>query len=1020
MSGAALRGLAVLIALCALSARAADPTSEWEDARRRIGAAVREGQWRAVETIALRSLVAARAMEHKDQLTYILAESYMKQRRWEEAFATYEKARKLLKSGSLTSWSAQLRAAECQVAMRRLDKAEQRFNEIIAQTPFPLLRDEALIDKGNLLFQLSRDAEAQQIFQDLIQIAPYFRKDHRVSKTVASILIKTDSAQQAVDFLANARVGTEESEEGRDPAELMIESIAYDRLGNFALEDRDLQRTIRSPAATDSLKFEARYRLGENYRIREMTSLARKVFEFLDGKSGGDLIQARIDYSLGLVALAEGKLPEAIARGKAVLAKVPTGADGPQEQLVRARAHYLIGLINLRESNLREAQTHLEAAALVPTLSLDAKLRVIALHLLDKNYSAAVKAATEYLGQFQWGDQAGYALLMRGWGYQKAGNHDQAAQDFVRFFDKFPNHPAKEKALYLQALSLFERGKWQELVTVIGLAVRNQAPQDTLWQAGTLFAYAEGLFEVGRYSDALDIYRQLATRFPASRMSPHIYTSMAVSQARLGHYEDALASQKQALVFSKNFPSPDIIRYGILNLCSLAFNQHRYADALAYYDTFIKQFPPEDPLLPDVLYQSAFTLTRLKRTDEALSRWTAIVEKYPASPYVLQALTEIGRQQLQLGQDSSAQQTLSRLLDKAPQSNEAKEGLLLLAQSLFNQGDYQEASTRYEQFGKRYPNDERAKDVKKLQETSVYQLALSKRSTDIFLERYPHSPMAEDLYWEIGLKYLQKSDQKNALESFQKLALQFPDGEKTRRAFYLMGEIQFAQQNFPEAAASLKGFLQGDSPDPKLAPKAMFHLGVALFRQSLADQAAAAFQNLIKAFPDDPLARDAAYNLILSQQKAGKLDEAVEQAVRFLKLYPKATESDALWLQLGQMYKSLGNMKKAADAFKNVKKTSPDAIEATYTLGQMYQQQGDYRQAMAAYKRLLPLEPRDSDLRISGIALLAEAFEQVGEFRESMKLYQEVARFGKNPEWQKAAVQKIAAIRRELEGGGKK
>jgi tetratricopeptide (TPR) repeat protein len=232
-----------------------------------------------------------------------------------------------------------------------------------------------------------------------------------------------------------------------------------------------------------------------------------------------------------------------------------------------------------------------------------------------------------------------------------------------------------------------------------------------------------------------------------------------------------------------------------------------------------------------------------------------------------------------------------------------------------------------------------------------------------------------------------------------------------------MGEIRFAQQEFKEASAALRGFLDGDSPDPKLVPKALFHLGVSLFRQNIFDQAAVTFKRLLKESPEDPLARDAHYNLVLSEQKAGKLRESIEDGESFLKAHPGAAEEDFLYLQLGQMHKSLGNIKEAKEALNRVKNTSPSAIEAYYMLGQINQEQGDYRKALAAYKRLVPLRPHNNNLHISDLALLAEAYEQAGEFNESLKLYEEVANFGKNPDWRQAAKQKIPTIMKQIQGG---
>ena len=68
----------------------------------------------------------------------------------------------------------------------------------------------------------------------------------------------------------------------------------------------------------------------------------------------------------------------------------------------------------------------------------------------------------QFLDQFSWGEYAGHALLLRGLAYQKAGNLDKSIQDFIQFLDKYPDHPFKERAAYLLALSYLQSKKWAE------------------------------------------------------------------------------------------------------------------------------------------------------------------------------------------------------------------------------------------------------------------------------------------------------------------------------------------------------------------------------------------------------------------------------------------------------------------------------------------------------------------------------------------------------------------------------
>lgn len=1009
-----------LLVVCLGSARAAKvapvPVIDWDEFRRRINTMVRDNNWKAVEHAVVRPLQDGSWPTNRGAMYYMLAEATMRQGHWDEALPNYQKAAKLSPGSSLMYWSSILRIAEAQITLGRLAAPEKSLAEVAQHAPFAVLRNEAQLDQGYLLMRLGRDSEAQRLFQDMIQATPYYRQDRRIAKVVAALMVRTGSPTQAVEFLTRARSAQAEAGEVGDPAEYLIEALAHRALGNFMLENRDLQRLLQVKGLQEGFKTEATYLMGESYQAQGLSAMARQILGPLRAKGVDPLLQGSAEYTLGLVALAEDNPDEAVARARSVLQLIPTQSREPQDMLLRGKAQSLVGMIALKKGNLREAKTYLEAAATVPWLSMEDRLRLIWLRVQDKEYNLAVQDSTEYLDRFQWGEQAGYALILRGISFQKDGNYDKAVADYTRFLDKFPTHPARQKAIYLLASAYEQAGKWQELVSHVGMLIRSAAPEVNEWQQWTLFTLAEALFELGNYTEALDYYRQVATRFPPGPLSPDIYESIAVSQAKLGQYDDALLSQKQALSFSQVYPNHDIIRYGVLNLSSLMFDQHNYAKALSYYETFLKHFP-NDPLTPDVLYQSAFAYVRLNRMDEAFARWSEIIKDYPNSPYIAPSLLEIGRRKLQLGRVAEAEEAFEKLSQVAPDSPEAKDALLLLGKSLFNQGAFQQAAEHYREFMKRHPNDERAAEIGKLEEDALYQWALAKGNPDLFLSQYPHSQLAENLYWTIGVKEWEKKEYASALETFQKLAFEFPDGEKTKQALYLMGEMNFEQGNFKEAVAALESFLDSDNPDEKLLPRARFHKAVSLFKLNQTDKAAEAFEDFLRDNSNDPLARDARYNLILANQKSGRVQQALDACVAFLKAYPKAPEEDSLRLQMGQMYKSLGNQNSAIESFSAVHANSASAIEAYYSLGQLYQEMGNYPKAQAAYKRLIPLRPREADLRISGIALLGEVFESAGEYNQALKFYDEVARYGRNPDWVKAANTKIAAIKAQMKGG---
>ena len=155
-------------------------------------------------------------------------------------------------------------------------------------------------------------------------------------------------------------------------------------------------------------------------------------------------------------------------------------------------------------------------------------------------------------------------------------------------------------------------------------------------------------------------------------------------------------------------------------------------------------------------------------------------------------------------------------------------------------------------------------------------------------------PNCADCYYNIGISYLQKKDEKQAEENFKKALEMKPDYAEAAGA---LATLYNNQKRFDEAAAmsakaAAGGGASGGSAD------AVYNQGVILWNQGKTAEAKAKFEEALKA---DPNHADSHYQLGMALLNEGKLPEAVGMFEKYLSIAPSgqfATQAKAMVAQL--------------------------------------------------------------------------------------------------------------------------
>ncbi|MBN1273398.1 MAG: tetratricopeptide repeat protein [Candidatus Aminicenantes bacterium] len=218
---------------------------------------------------------------------------------------------------------------------------------------------------------------------------------------------------------------------------------------------------------------------------------------------------------------------------------------------------------------------------------------------------------------------------------------------------------------------------------------------------------------------------------------------------------------------------------------------------------------------------------------------------------------------------------------------------------------------------------------------------LSKMDTGDFLKS------SEGLYIK-GRTLSLAQDYSKALQCMLEASRLSPDNPDV---FSRLGYLYDRTNQMENATAAYRKALGMNPNDYKTA----FGLGMSLVKQNRHQEALAPLLQCTQIRPDFP---DAFYNLGLTYENVGQLQKAAEAYRQFIKINPGPAWTG--YNQLGSVLVKLEQYNQAIPAFQEVLKSNANDIKANYYLAFSYDMSGQYDKAVPLYEKLIQLNPKDA------------------------------------------------------------
>ncbi|MCG3205860.1 MAG: Outer membrane protein assembly factor BamD [Elusimicrobia bacterium] len=896
--------------------------------------------------------------------------------------------------GTYEALNAELRLGHCEFNMKKYLNAIDHFMVVKNKAP-KALRSEALLGWALSLIALSSYEKAENMLVELLQSYPKYKSNPAAVVPLGLLYMQRNRLQDA----------------------LATFSLIKDDLGSRYYHGVVLRLLDQTIAASQMFKDvyeedpngfwadKAQLQMAEAYYKVNELNLAYDSFRKVYDKFQSSPLRPYALHRMACIQFHLGRFQEAGLKWEELTRTFEDDVNLPH-------SIYMLGEMALRQEEYGKAISFFSQIAENSDLRMDAQYKIIWCQAQQKQDDTAIARAEKFLKEYPWGELAAKTRLIKGICLQRIKKYIEANAEYQIVLDQFGKSVHAEKALYLMGTSYFQNKQLAEIVTSLNSQLKIASVSPSRWQAESYLWVAESYYALEQYEAAQRTYQLIVDNYKDTPKLANAMLGVAASLAKQGQYDEAAVAHERALAMAETTKSGEVKRSVLMDTAQVLFTQKKYEKAMGYFDEFINRYP-DDPMVPDALFQGGVSFYRLEYYTEAIARWEKLANNYPTHALAPKALYEIAKTQFGLGKYDEAAKQFQLLIDKYPQSENVKDARIQIAQCYYNQGQFDLATKRLEEFLNNYPKDPKSKDVLELLQMAHYRDAKGKGDMGLLTDKFPKSKLTADIYWQSGADAFNNKQYKQALEFFRKLVGDFPDAQQVGQAYYYMAESHFTLEEYPNAVTAYKNFIL-NFPDHPNRIQALFRLGVSHFQTQNYREAVIAFNDTLEADPNGSLARDALINIPLCYKKLGQPAQALGSHERFLERYPNDPQQNKIFLEMGALNEEIKKYETAVNNYKSIPDSAEEAFDAFVSLGRVYRLMKLPHEEIKVYEKLRSKTPKSNEVRLAGLVNLGELYQEMGKLEESISVYEDIASNSSNPDWKQAALDRAKALRSEI------
>jgi TolA-binding protein len=617
----------------------------------------------------------------------------------------------------------------------------------------------------------------------------------------------------------------------------------------------------------------------------------------------------------------------------------------------------------------------------------------------------------------------------------RAGRYDSALDALKKLYSRKPADPViREKVIRRLADThyfLGEKNGKQDYFNAVDYykEVLNTYPDVREGNDQVYFRMAKSYEYLKFFYEAFQALEKLGARYPDSPYAADAMFMAADIYNRLGKLKEA---SEKGLLYLKKYPDGAHAKNAHFIVADCFYRLNQPANADIWYGQALKKWPDLSDVPKFMLMDLGYHYYRSRKFSEASDIFSYYISLYPDNEWAKMAMLAMGRSLAEMNRTTLALKVFSRVVEKYPESNEAREAAILMAdigvekpglripafmaasenyrepitaydnmlaknpegdiseqllafkgRALSKAGRYREAFDTYSRYLKQYPRGKYLDEVVRNYKLIAGQLI------GTYYNKGDHVAVA-DLYYAASIHGLVSSidfdtlfkvgDSLKMIGLYDDAALVFNEMTKLasstqneNRAILAMAEVDVLRGKNKEAEQKLQSILnQTKTKDMQALQKAKTMMADVAFHQGLYDRAVQSYRDILNATKshEDVLS--------LYDRYAGALKEK-DMCTLAIRYYLKIIEA----------------------ASKDEKRYSPKYLADSYLgLGDCYFAEKRFKEGMAMYQQAMALNPEQGQ-KMWQIYRIGQEYWRSENFPEADKAFGLLKSSPEGPFWSK-------------------
>jgi TolA-binding protein len=501
---------------------------------------------------------------------------------------------------------------------------------------------------------------------------------------------------------------------------------------------------------------------------------------------------------------------------------------------------------------------------------------------------------------------------------------------------------AYQKVAFFRGLELFKNLEMEASISMFDKSLKYEKYSRQI-RSRAIYWRGEANYRLGNYELAKGDY-ELFMGIPGSTaLSEYslVRYNLGYTYFNLKDYTNALNNFKSFETGNANI-KPEILADAKARIADCYYVATSYSSAIAYYDKVIAYGYQDADY---AMFQKGFSLGLMNETKGKIDVLTALMQKYPSSTFVPNAIFERGRAYLVLEDYKKGEADFNTIISSYPGSTFVPRSIVQLGLLYYNLGENDRAIAQYKKVIENYKSSPEARDaLTGLRNTYVDQNDVDNYFSYVkTLDGYGDINLAQkdSLLYNSGENLFMSGKIDKATEVLKNYLNEFPNGSFRQNAQYYLAECMKSSGNTEEALKLYEAV--ANEPNNQFLEQSLIAASTILYEKEDYPAALDYFERLENASSNSANKLFALKGQLRAADQAGDAQKTIIASGKIIKSgnIPEELTREAIFMSAKANY-SLNNFDDALRDFRKVatEVTSIQGAESKFRVAELLDKKG--------------------------------------------------------------------------------